>query len=90
MTTPLPVPVPAPVKLLQPARKVVWASIATYVGTGAALGAVDAISGHLDVLSAALPPWANAVLAPVLPTLLTAVVGWLTKQSANDAKLPTT
>ena len=89
MTATTPIPAPVPVKPLQPARKVVWASIATYVGTGAALGALDAVSGHLDVISAALPPWANAVIAPVLPTLLTAVIGYLTKQSANDAKLPT-
>lgn len=89
MNAPLPVPTPVAVNPAQPTRKVTWASIASYLGGVALLGAVQGISGHLDVLSAGLPPWANIIITPLIPAVIAFLTGYATQHAPNDVLLPT-
>lgn len=74
----------------QPTRKVTFASLGAYLAGVAGLAVVNAVGGHIDVLSAALPSWANMVLTPVVPGLIAFVTGYITKHAPNDVLLATT
>lgn len=73
----------------KPTRKVTIGAIGSWVLGVVALLIANAIQhGQLDVLTAAMPGWANALVTPLIPALGGFVSGYLAKHGPNDTLLP--
>lgn len=84
-----PTPAPVVVNPNAPTRKVKFASIGTYLAGVIGLSVVQAVSGHLDVISAAWPWWVQALVTPLIPAAVAFLTGYVTKHAPNDTLLPT-
>lgn len=68
--------------------KVKVATIATYAGSLALLGALQAVSSDKDIFGA-IPAWLGVILTPVIPTAITAVSAYVAKHTPRpDLEMP--
>lgn len=73
----------------KPTRKVVFATIGSWVLGALALLIVDITkSDQLYILTKDLPGWANAVIVPLFPALGALAAGYVAKHGPNDVLLP--
>lgn len=60
--------------------KVKVASFATYAGSLALLGLLQAVSTDKDIFGA-IPVWLGVILTPIVPTVITAVSAYVAKHT---------
>lgn len=72
--------VPSP----RPAGPIEWkvkvAALATYIGSVALLGLLQAFSTDVDLFGA-IPAWLGVILTPILPTFITALSAYVAKHT---------
>jgi hypothetical protein len=62
--------------------KVKWAAFGSYIGSTAALAVLQAIDADRSLI-AFWPDWLEAVTLPLLPTAISAVLGFRAKHTAR-------
>ncbi len=58
-------------------KKVTYASLGTYIGTAVLLIVAEAVNKDATLISG-LPDWAEALIVPVIPSLITFLTGYRT------------
>lgn len=78
---------PAPAPATGMARKVKMAALMTYLLFAGLLAICKAAGMNVDVIISAFPDWANVFVTPLVPAIITAVTGWVTKHAPQDLNL---